>query len=66
MLPLLLTPGLTPMTLDPEPDPGSPSFERWIAFSSEVAPSGWVLRERKRYKNLNLGGNSCADAALFD
>lgn len=48
MLPLLLTPGLTPMTLDPERDPGSPSSVRWIASFSEVAPSGWELRKRKQ------------------
>lgn len=47
MLPLLSTPGLTPLTPDPESDPGSPSSERWIASSSEVAPSGWELGQRK-------------------
>lgn len=53
MLPLLLTLGLIPMTLDPEPDPGIPSSERWTASSSEVAPSGWELRQREMVDNVS-------------
>lgn len=43
MLPLVPSPGVTLMTLDPE----SPSSERWTASSSEAAPLGWELGDRR-------------------
>lgn len=47
MLPLPLTPGLIPTTLDPENDPGIPSSGRWTTSSSEAGPSGWELWQRE-------------------